>query len=255
MFEFITSIFLTNIDLFALIYTLVVTPHTVAMSIGTKLLPECSKPSSNITCINSISNGNGNSYGNSYDNNYDNYRCDGNQKVYLLCTSQVYLTPSLAIFTILSVVLCLPLLSVTFKPWKYNRYTIDRIGFYVDYLNYRKHKIYRYYKYFLWTYIVVMLITALHYSIKNNGENKNLILHVICVAFNMILQTKDFFCETPTIVNLNNLAPKYARFSKFNDIIIQYLIELQKHKQVHKQVQKRIRNENKIKYIKEISKQ
>jgi hypothetical protein len=90
-----------------------------------------------------------------------------------------------------------------------------------------------------------MLVTALHYSIKNNGENKKLILHVVCVAFNMILQTKDFFCETPTIMNLNNLAPKYARFSKFNDIIIQYLIELQqqqqqKHNQKHKQKNKHI---------------
>lgn len=216
MFEFVTSIFLTNIDLFALIYTLVATPHTVAMSIGTKLLPECSRPNMNVTCSNEY------------------YGCNGNQKVYILCTSQVYLIPSLTIFTILSIFLSLPLFGVVLNPWKNNRYPIDKIGFYVDYLNYRKHKTYRYYKYFLWIYIIIMLVTALHYSIKNNSENKNLILHVICVAFNMILQTKDFFCETPTIMNPNNLAPKYARFSKFNDIIIQYLIELQNKQQKRK---------------------
>ena len=100
----------------------------------------------------------------------------------------------------------------------------DKINFYVEYFAYRKRRKYTYYKYGLWIYIVIMLMTAVYYSIKNSSENKYLLLHVVFVAFNMFLQTKNFFCEIPTILNYNNPALKYV---KFNDIIIKYLIQQQ----------------------------
>src|SRR5271154_2784300 len=100
MLEFITSIALTNIDLFSLIYTLVTTPQSVGTSIGMNPLPECPLPSFDVTC------------------GGERYWCNGNQQVYMLCTSQLATNSTMIALTIISVILSLPLLIMTIYPWK-----------------------------------------------------------------------------------------------------------------------------------------